>query len=227
MRIYLLIGMLQLSVLVHAQTKPGTTAHQKSSIDMTIKEKGKENKGSTRVTDEEAAKVNPGKAKESFEDFIYFDEYEFGITLTEAKKKYEDFFKKTVKRNTDFGEVIMTIGEDYDSLYGKERLQAFYIKNDRLYGFAGFLYEGADDKSYSKGNKKVNEIVSRMKAICDFPYKETRISSGAKGEIVRKLWEKNGKTFFIQHAKIFVAEEHHSSVAIYLMDEKYALKKNP
>lgn len=185
-------------------------------------------KGDKLKREAEEIKLKEAQAKaaldKNFSDFVYFNEYELGITLSEAKAKFRDFFKKTQKVPTDYGEAVATSNLDFLMDLDNESMMGFYIQDERLYGYYGRIFVGADNSSFSKSKNKTSAIVQRLDSFFGFKgveIKESISSKNTSGIKTTYTWERNGKMLKLEERCETLKGVSYGGIWIYSQDKKF------
>lgn len=142
--------------------------------------------------------------------------YELGITIEEAKKKYPDFFKKTLKpQQSDKGEFIIS----------KKKLPldinpyAFFIKNNLIYGYKGLIFPKILDPNYKQGFDITLSKINELEKLFGFNPINTFEENTSEGIKIQKYtWLKNNKIVELIYTKKDLLMFQTSEVSIYVLD---------
>lgn len=136
--------------------------------------------------------IKQQKADLEFKGFVFFKNYQLGLTPNETKKSYREY-QRTYKFKNE--------SDDTYEYYLCQRIEswndriALFVKNDKVIG------SGSDERIFndldnSKGIKKVSNIINNLKAKFNFEPKieiETESVYGADYKKTTYTWDKNNK----------------------------------
>lgn len=165
-------------------------------------------------------KEDKRKGEVEFMNYTYFRYYEIGLLFVEAKTKYPDYFK-------NFSPYKYIDDPNLDTAYYSETpigLYAFYSKNGKLVGYAGYIQPYiSDDSNFSKGNEAISKIVDDFNTKFSFSPTIKNTSYNSRGynfDVICYTWEKNKKSISVAYTKKYSQNDYKTQIHLVQYDNQ-------